>query len=361
MNIVVISNYRGQHIARPEAEIFISLQQRGFHVTIFTFEDAGYIERFLTNGLEVIPHHPEGKRDRAFAKRLKTYLTENKVDVVHAFNGPAIYVSTKVLKSFKAIKLVAYRGASANMAWFNPKNYLKFYHPRIDLIVCNSQEIADIYNRNPLVGANKAIVIHKGHDPSWYQDVQERNLRHELNLSKDTVLVVFVANHRKVKGARILVKAIEQLPSDTLLRFVFVGKKLDQFIRNGRPNHDKIIHWGYCPDVLPLIKGCDVSVCPSIGSESLSKSIVESMSLGVPAVISDIPGNKVLLDDGVNGWVFRNRDSRQLAERLINVGKYPAQLKKVGLLAQKKIADALHIETTVAKYEQAYRQLLDHQ
>ena len=54
----------------------------------------------------------------------------------------------------------------------------------------------------------------------------------------------------------------------------------------------------------------------SYESETSSLSVIEGMSAGVPSVVSDCGGNPLLVEDGVNGFVFPARDSRALAERL---------------------------------------------
>lgn len=45
----------------------------------------------------------------------------------------------------------------------------------------------------------------------------------------------------------------------------------------------------------------------STESEGTSLSLLEGMSFGLPAVVSDIGGNPLLIQDGENGLVFPNR------------------------------------------------------
>ena len=64
MKILVISNYRPYHTARPEAEIFIGLAKLGVEIDIMTYGDAAYFEKFKEAGINAIDFHPEKKMDK---------------------------------------------------------------------------------------------------------------------------------------------------------------------------------------------------------------------------------------------------------------------------------------------------------
>ena len=230
--ILVISNYRGRHTARPEAEIFIGLKKLGFSITIMTYADAEYIPQFKKVGIRVISKHPEKKDDKEFIKILKKELKSGKYDVLHLFNNKAIRNGIRAAKKVD-IKVVIYRGASANMAWWNPLNYFKFYHPRIDYVICNSDEIKEIFLAVPFKSSIKPVTILKGHDIEWYSKIITHNIRTELGLRTDSLLLVTVANNRKVKGIDVLLKSIKHLPNDANIDLLIIGEK------NGKISHSK--------------------------------------------------------------------------------------------------------------------------
>ncbi len=60
IKLLVISNYRSTVTVRPEAEIFIQLQQTSrYQITIMTYGDSPYAEKFRAAGIRVIDFHPE--------------------------------------------------------------------------------------------------------------------------------------------------------------------------------------------------------------------------------------------------------------------------------------------------------------
>jgi hypothetical protein len=74
MKILVISNYRPYHTARPEAEIFIGLAKLGLEIDIMTYGDAAYFEKFKEAGINVIDFHPEKKMDKGEIAFIRIYI-----------------------------------------------------------------------------------------------------------------------------------------------------------------------------------------------------------------------------------------------------------------------------------------------
>ena len=52
-------------------------------------------------------------------------------------------------------------------------------------------------------------------------------------------------------------------------------------------------------------------------SDSTSVSLLEAMASGLVPIVSDIPGNREWIEEGVNGFIFPAGDSQALAQRII--------------------------------------------
>jgi len=72
---------------------------------------------------------------------------------------------------------------------------------------------------------------------------------------------------------------------------------------------------GFVADVATLMGALDVQINAS-RVEACSMSLIEGMSLGLPAVASDAGGNPLLIKDGGNGLLFRDENAEELAEKL---------------------------------------------
>jgi len=59
---------------------------------------------------------------------------------------------------------------------------------------------------------------------------------------------------------------------------------------------------------ISILKSWDVFLYETNEQEGLSVSILEALSCGIPVVCSNHFGNKEIIEDGVNGYVFKSRD-----------------------------------------------------
>lgn len=118
---------------------------------------------------------------------------------------------------------------------------------------------------------------------------------------------------------------------------------------------DYIVWTGYVPqrEVVKYINISDIYVSTSLRDGS-SSSLLESMSCGLPAVVSDIPGNIEWIKDGVNGLVVRKGDARSIADGLNRLLKDEALLKKMSMNNIQKVRDNADFSKNIEKLFKAY-------
>ena len=78
----------------------------------------------------------------------------------------------------------------------------------------------------------------------------------------------------------------------------------------------------------------------------------------LPAVVSDIGGNPLLIQDGENGLVFPNRDSQALAGCVARLMDDPALLRKLGEGAKRSFEENYTGEIFAKHVEDVYRDVL---
>jgi glycosyltransferase involved in cell wall biosynthesis len=359
--ILVISDYKSPGSARPEAEIFIRLAQSGHFVHIISYPSAQYYnERFRSAGITVFEQHPTKKISRDFIRFLRTLVKENQYDVVHAFNSKGLTNAVWALSGSKA-KLIAYRGYAGQTHWFDPTMYLKYFHPRVDHIICVSKDIELILARNMPGRKNKLSTIPKGHDPAWYNDVKPTS-RPALGFEETEILICFLANVRPFKGLTYLLQATHFLPDDLNIRFVFIGNGYDRpEIKKemyASPMKDRMHVMGFRHDAREILAACDCLVQCSTHGEGLSKSVLEAMSLGIAPIITNIPGNADLLEDGESGWMVPPKDAEALATAISEMASHPAERIRRGQHAKERMITHLHIDQTVQQYVELYKKLV---
>jgi glycosyltransferase involved in cell wall biosynthesis len=362
IKVLAISDYREFHSVRPEAEIFIGLKKAGLDVHVMTYEECEYGRRFKDAGIKVIDFHPEekfNKKEQAFIRKV---FVEEQYDVVHLFNSRAIINGLKAAKGLKT-KVVLYRGYSGNIHWYDPTAYLKFLHPRVDAIMCNSIGVEQIIRAQKLSHKQKAVTINKGHRLEWYSDTVKSNIREELGIPEDAFLLINVANNRKMKGIPYLLEAMNQLPDGLNIHLILLGNGMDdpmhlEIINKGK--YQQNIHIpGFRPNALGIVSASDVFVLPSIMGESITKSVIEAMSLEKAPIITDIAGNVELVEDGKSGLIVPKKNSEKLSEAILKLYKDRGLTKLLAKNAKERIKTELTTEKTIIKVKALYESLLD--
>jgi len=103
------------------------------------------------------------------------------------------------------------------------------------------------------------------------------------------------------------------------------GGAMERVHFGGQVGHNDLPRWYHMADIY---------VSPSHVDGS-SVTLMEALASGLPCLVSDILGNKEWIEDGVNGWLFRDGDADDLAEKILNAIKRRREFKRIGELARK--------------------------
>ena|SRR5690554_4620212 len=360
MKILVISNYQSFHTVRPEAEIFIGLAKRGVEVHVMTAGESEYAKKFRECGISVIDFHPQKKRNTQEIAYIRNYITQHHIDILQLFNNKAIYAGILAAKH-SSVKVVLYRGYTGNINKYDPASYLKHLNLRVDGIICNSKGVQQYLDKQ--LGKNsKTITINKGHKVEWYKDVRAYDIRNELHIPSDAFLLVTTANNRSMKGVPYLLKGINALPKNENIHLVIIGAGMNtaqniRLIKQGA-YANKIHLIGYRKNALEIVKAADAFVLASIKGESITKSVIEAMSMEITPIITDISGNSELVEDGVSGVVVPKKNYKAISQAILDLYINRDLCSYLGQQAKNHIKNNLHAEKTVEQYYAYYQELL---
>lgn len=360
-NILVISNYNDPvNPIRPEAEIFIGLAKLGFDITVITPTQGEYPQKLHEAGCEIIDYLPRNKFDKTAIQLIKKTVARKNINILHAFNSKAIANSAWALWGNKKVKLVTYRGYTGNIKWYDPTNYLSFLNPRIDYMVCLADSVREMYLKSG-VPKGKAITINKGHKREWYDHIQPANLS-EFSFEEGSLVCSFVANFRtKMKGVNYLVDAVSQIPKEYKIYFLMIGEGLetDEVLKSIADNglKDKFRFTGFRKDASSLVKACDISISASIFGEATQKALIEAMYLGNAVIMTDISGNRGMIEDGNSGLIIPPKDAKKLSEAICKLYEDPELRKKVAKGSLERVTTHLSNERTVSEYKAFYERI----
>lgn len=188
------------------------------------------------------------------------------------------------------------------------------------------------------VSEKKIDVILNGVKPlRKYSDEEIAAVKKQYNIPPDCKCTAIVARLNEVKGHKYFVEAAKILKNRGVkARFLIAGtgdmeesiKK--QIAENGLS--DYVLMLGFLDNVEPLMNIIDVQANCSFGTEATSLSLLEGMSLGKPAVVSDFGGNPGVIKNGENGFVVPTHNAVALSEKLTelfeNAGLYAETSEK---------------------------------
>lgn len=172
------------------------------------------------------------------------------------------------------------------------------------------------------VSYKKIDVIQNGVEPlREISAEQKKALKEKYNISDDEFLIGIVARLNEVKGHIYLLEAVKKLTDEGFkLKLLIAGTgDYEDAIANKIKElgiEDCVIMAGFVSDVTGIMNILDANMNASFGTEATSLSLLEGMSIGLPAIVSDFGGNPGVVTDGENGLIFRTKDADDLADKL---------------------------------------------
>lgn len=172
------------------------------------------------------------------------------------------------------------------------------------------------------VDPKKTEVILNGVEPlTAYDDSKKREIKEYFGICEGESVAVMAARMTEVKGHKYFVEAARIL-KEKGIKFKFIiagtgdteGEVKAQIKDLGL--EEQVLMIGFAENVEPIMNIMDVQVNCSYGTEATSLSLLEGMSLGKPAVVTDFGGNPGVIQDGINGYLMPTHNSQILAECL---------------------------------------------
>lgn len=160
--------------------------------------------------------------------------------------------------------------------------------------------------------------------------------RLQLGLKEDGFYLLYVGGMSRLKGLHVIIEALGEL-KELRVHLVIAGlmenrgryaKLIDSKIRTfGLQNRIHIL--GLQTDMAPLYVACDVLVFPATAPHQARPAFEAGMA-GLPVIISDFRQTAELVQDSLNGLVFRPNDGRDLAKKIALLYNDPELRRRLG-------------------------------
>ncbi|MCJ7519873.1 MAG: glycosyltransferase family 4 protein, partial [Anaerolineaceae bacterium] len=161
---------------------------------------------------------------------------------------------------------------------------------------------------------SRTTVFPWGVDLKLFNPESRGFMRRQVGYEED-LLIVHTRSWEPRYGVDIALKAFWQaLQSEPKLRLFMLGggsqeDLVKQFVE-AKGLSDRVHFCGYQQNeaLVGYYQAADVYLSAS-HIDGSSVALMESMACGCPALVSDIPANLEWINDGIEGWVFKDNDS----------------------------------------------------
>ena len=245
-----------------------------------------------------------------------------KYDLSHSFfTIPCGFISLLLMWQFKIPYIISLRGSDVP-GYSDRFSFLYgFIKPLVRLIwkksfavVSNSQglkELAFKTNSKQEIG-----VIYNGTDISDFIPKPEKRPADKI------IITVGASRITARKGINYLLEAMKKLSSEypnIFLRAMGDGNEKENLEKMAKElGLEKNVEFiGRVPreNTAPYYQEASIFVLPSL-NEGMSNAMLEALSSGLPLIATDTGGTRELLEDGINGFIIKMKDSQDLADKI---------------------------------------------
>jgi glycosyltransferase involved in cell wall biosynthesis len=174
-------------------------------------------------------------------------------------------------------------------------------------------------------------------------------------------VAVFVGRMVRSKGVHTLVEAYKRL-TPGLIHLALYGAA-DVNNPEAIPN-DTLTKWstlsgltwhGHVQDITQIWTADQIAVIPSLGGEGMPRAMLEAAASGRPLIVSDVPGCRHFVRQGVEGLVVPPGDIEALANALAHLAKDQALRRRLGLAARGRFLAGFTTDAVRRAIHEAYR------
>jgi glycosyltransferase involved in cell wall biosynthesis len=226
---------------------------------------------------------------------------------------------------------------------------------RVWLLAENPDDLAALTSRGIGSAAESSIIPGAGVDP----DIFPAQAAPEYAIPR----AAFVGRLIKSKGVETLVSAFEHVRArgidvelelygapDTHNPDTVTPKTLERWRRT--PG----LHWhGHVSDVPTLWREADIAVVPTLGGEGVPRAMLEAAASARPLIVSDVPGCRHFVRDGVEGFIVPPGDAPALAKALARLAGDAELRRRQGAAARARFIAGHTTDAVKAALRKTYR------
>ncbi len=348
-------------------DISLELQRRGHEVTILTSLHADLPVRDEVRGMEVL-------RSKVLLTLFRSPLTPGlgkelgqiPADLYHAHSPPPVtsYFAARASKRTGVPLAVTYHCDLEVPGPLGPA-VIGIYRRTLEAytmeqasgVIATTQTYAA--TSKSLWKLDPAVIPNAVDTRRFSPDIPGEGVRERYGIGEEP-LALFVGRLVPHKGIEYLLQAIRQVDA----RLLIVGSGNYARGLKGMASslglEDKVIFAGRIPESEKpsYFAACDLLVLPSISRlEAFGIAALEAMATAKPVVVSDVPGIREVVEDGVEGLLADPMNPADIARKMATLLQNPKMRESMGDQGRRKVEETFAVAKVVDNLERFYERV----
>lgn len=354
----------------PNIDLLIS---KGYKVEVATNIQN---EHFVKNleGNKVVVHHIPFNRSIKSLDNLKAFLQmkvlfkQREYSFVHTHTPIASFL-TRLASRYKVIYTA--HGFHFNE---NGTNISNLVYKTVEKIGAKKTNRLIVINKDDFEASKQIISSEKvrfikgvGVDTEEYNleimgRMNQIEFKKELSIDVNVKIITHIAefndNKRQIDILYAAKKLKEVYGDNFLVLLIGRGPNVDYICNKiGELNlNNNVQYLGYRKDINRILSITDIGLLVSL-REGLPRSVMEMMTMKVPVVLTNIRGNRDLIQDGYNGFLVDVRAPDQIANKCYEILTNKELVKKFGTNSYKRIVEEYSLQRILEELGEVYKEL----
>ena len=307
-------------------------------------------------------------------RKIKKIINEVKPDIVHVRSRWPAFCFNKIIKQLRIPLVTTFHGTYSGNRFFLKKKYNSVMTEG-DKVISISKFIDDHVRFYFPACKTRLIQINRGIDTDYFNlssvtKIRKEKLLANFTLSENVHIILLPARITAWKGHLVAIEAAHLITKkDTSLNFVMLlvggederntfSKILKKKVKKlGLEN--RILFCGNLNDMPAVYSIADIVLSTSIEPEAFGRVSAEASSMTKPIISTNHGGSREIIENNMTGWLFEPSNSKQLADKILEVLKLPNDRKDVvGTSARRRVEEKFGLSKMLNKTLAVYNDLL---
>ena len=291
--------------------------------------------------------------------QLRRVVKKEDIDLIVACQNKDVRVAGVMSRCIKGPVIISRQGVQL----IHRSNKYKWsFIPFCDGIITNTNSIKKEYDSYGWWDKDYVKVIYNGILPSNEEVVPFDYSSQIPALNEKPFIILSTGRLARQKGFQYLIEAASKVVKQhSNVHFVIAGKgKMHSILQKqiSDASLDERVHLiGFKENISSMLKAADLFVLPSL-YEGMPNALMEALSLGIPAVSTNVNGVSELMIDKKHGSIVPSGDAQALGNAINNLIDDEQRLVK-GQEAKAHVSDKFSVEQMVNSLEKHLRDCID--